>query len=158
MKNLLISLAVLLLMLPSIQASACTNFLITKGASTDGSTMISYAADSHLLFGELYYTPAQDHAAGSMRIVVEWDTGKILGKIPQIPHTYSVVGNVNEHQVAIGETTYGGRDGLVDTTAIIDYGSLIYIALERSKNAREAIKVMTDLVETYGYYSSGESF
>ncbi|HQP05089.1 MAG TPA: C69 family dipeptidase [Bacteroidales bacterium] len=139
-------------------ALACTNFLITKGASTDGSTMISYAADSHVLYGELYYFPAADYKAGDMLKVYEWDSGKYLGEIPQISHTYQVVGNVNEHQVAIGETTYGGRPELVDTTAILDYGSLIYIALQRSKTAREAIKVITDLIALYGYYSSGESF
>lgn len=157
MKKFLIPLFTALLLL-SIEANACTNFLITKGASTDGSTMITYAADSHLLYGELYFTPAQDHAKGAMRQIVEWDTGKILGEIPQPSHTYSVVGNVNEHQVAIGETTYGGRSELVDTTGLVDYGSLIYITLERAKNAREAMKIMTELVEEYGYYSSGESF
>ena len=157
MKKFLIPLFTALVLL-SIEANACTNFLITKGASTDGSTMITYAADSHLLYGELYFTPAQDHAKGAMRQIVEWDTGKILGEIPQPSHTYSVVGNVNEHQVAIGETTYGGRSELVDTTGLIDYGSLIYITLERAKNAREAMKIMTELVEEYGYYSSGESF
>ncbi|MDD4236490.1 MAG: C69 family dipeptidase [Bacteroidales bacterium] len=157
MKKFLIPLFTALVLL-SIEANACTNFLITKGASTDGSTMITYAADSHLLYGELYFIPAQDHAKGAMRQIVEWDTGKILGEIPQPSHTYSVVGNVNEHQVAIGETTYGGRSELVDTTGLIDYGSLIYITLERAKNAREAMKIMTELVEEYGYYSSGESF
>lgn len=138
---------------------ACTNFLITKGATVDGSTMITYAADSHTLYGELYYTPAKDHQEGETRNVYEWDTGKFLGVIPEIPHTYSVVGNMNEFQVAIGETTFGGREELHhQPTAIIDYGSLMYIALERSKSAREAIKVMTDLVDQYGYYSEGESF
>jgi dipeptidase len=137
---------------------ACTNYLITKGASKDGSTMISYAADSHVLFGELYHWPAQKWPDGSMLKVYEWDTGKYLGEIKQASETYNVVGNVNEYQLAIGETTYGGRKELSDTTAIIDYGSLIYITLQRSKNAREAIKNMTDLVAEYGYYSSGESF
>ncbi|MFO7879454.1 MAG: dipeptidase [Bacteroidota bacterium] len=141
-----------------LPAEACTNFLVTKGASKDGSTMISYAADSHLLYGELYYRPAKDHPKGSMVQIYEWDTGKHLGEIPQVEHTYRVVGNVNEHQLAIGETTYGGRSELRDTTGIIDYGSLIYLTLERAKTAREAIKVMTELVEDYGYYSSGESF
>ncbi len=137
----------------------CTNFLITKGATTDGSTMITYAADSHTLFGELYYQPAQDFPAGALRDIYEWDTGKFLGRIPQIPHTYSVVGNMNEFQVAIGETTYGGREELgKQSGAIMDYGSLIYVALQRAKTAREAIEVMTDLVEKYGYASSGESF
>ncbi len=138
-------------------AHACTNFLITKGASKDGSTMITYAADSHTLYGELYYRPAADYAAGSMFDVVEWDTGKPLGKIKQVLHTYSVIGNMNEHQVAIGETTYTGREELQDTSGIIDYGSMMYLALQRAKTAREAIKVMAELVAEYGYYSTGES-
>jgi len=143
-----------------IQGSfGCTNFLITKGASTDGSTMITYAADSHTLYGELYYQPAKDFPAGALRDIYEWDTGKFLGRIPQVPHTYSVVGNMNEFQVAIGETTYGGREELgKQSGAIMDYGSLIYVALQRAKTAREAIEVMADLVEKYGYASSGESF
>ncbi len=143
-----------------IQVSlACTNFLITKGATVDGSTMITYAADSHTLYGELYYQPAKDYPAGSMRDIVEWDTGKFMGRIPQVAHTYSVIGNMNEFQVAIGETTYGGREVLFKQSgAIMDYGSLIYIALQRAKTAREAIGVMTDLVEKYGYASEGESF
>ena len=145
------------LLLPQL-GSACTNFLITKGASADGSTMISYSADSHDLFGELYYWPGQTWPDDAMLDVYEWDTGKYLGKIKQAKQTYTVIGNINEHQVAIGETTFGGRSELVDTAGIIDYGSLIYIALQRSKTAREAIKVMTDLVTEYGYYSSGESF
>jgi dipeptidase len=137
---------------------ACTNFIITKGASVNGSTMISYAADSHTLYGELYYWPARDYPAGTMLDVIEWDTNKHLGKIPQVAHTYSVVGNMNEHQLAIGETTYGGVEGLVDTTAAMDYGGLIYLSLQRAKNAREAIKVMSELVSQYGYVSEGESF
>ncbi|MBN2612751.1 MAG: C69 family dipeptidase [Bacteroidales bacterium] len=136
----------------------CTNFLVTRGASADGSTMISYSADSHVLYGELYHWPASDYPEGTMLDVYEWDTGKFLGKISQVRHTYSVIGNMNEHQVAIGETTYGGKPELVDTTGIIDYGSLMYIALQRSRTAREAIKIMTGLVAEYGYYSSGESF
>lgn len=137
---------------------ACTNYIITKGASTDGSVMISYAADSHTLYGELYYRPAMDYPEGTMLQIYEWDTGKPLGKIKQVRHTYSVIGNMNEFQVAIGETTYGGREELVDTTGIIDYGSLIYITLQRAKTAREAIQIIASLVEEYGYYSSGESF
>lgn len=138
---------------------ACTNFLVTRGASVDGSTMVTYAADSHTLYGELYFTPAADHKAGEMLDIYEWDTGKYLGKIEQIPHTYSVVGNMNEHQLAIGETTYGGRSELGNQPgAIMDYGSLIYVTLQRAKTAREAIQVMAGLVEKYGYYSSGESF
>ena len=137
---------------------ACTNFLITKGASRDGSTMISYAADSHVLYGELYYRPAADYPEGTMMDIYEWDTGRKLGQIRQALHTYSVVGNINEHQVAIGETTFGGLPQLVDTTGIIDYGSLIYITLQRAKTAREAIKIMHELTSTYGYASAGESF
>ena len=140
-------------------SNGCTNFLITRGASADGSTMITYAADSHTLYGELYYQPAQDYPAGAMRDIYEWDTGKYLGKIPQPSHTLSVVGNMNEFQVAIGETTYGGRSELATQSgAIMDYGSLIYVALQRSKTAREAIEIMTTLVKDYGYASSGESF
>ena len=141
------------------QSFACTNFLITRGASIDGSTMITYAADSHTLYGELYYQPAMDYPDRAMRDIYEWDTGKFMGQIPQISHTYSVVGNINEHQVAIGETTYGGLSELATQEgAIMDYGSLMYVALQRAKTAREAIHVMTDLVEKYGYASSGESF
>ncbi len=143
----------------SHNAFSCTNYLITKGASADGSVMISYNADSHVLYGELYHWPAGKWPAGTMMDVYEWDTGKYLGKIEQAPVTYNVVGNMNEHQVSIGETTYGGRSELHhQPQAIVDYGSLIYIALQRSKSAREAIKVMTDLVAEYGYYSEGESF
>jgi len=138
-------------------ASACTNFLITKGASKDGSTMITYSADSHVLYGELYYWPERDWEPGSILEVYEWDTGKFLGTIPQVEHTYNVVGNMNNHQLAIGETTYGGRREL-RSEGIIDYGSLIYITLQRARNAREAIKTMSELVEEYGYCSSGESF
>ena len=141
-------------------AEACTNLIAGKKATADGSVMTTYAADSHNLYGMLTHTPAAVHPKGAMRKVVEWDTGKPLGEIPQIEKTYNVVGNMNEHQVAIGETTWGGRHELADTTgnSIIDYGSLIQIALERSKNAREAIDVMTDLVDKYGYASEGESF
>lgn len=141
------------------QTFACTNFLFTKSTTKDGSTAITYAADSHVLYGELYYWPATDWPAGSMVDIYEWDTGKFLGQIPQVSHTYNVVGNMNEHQLAIGETTYGGRSELHHQPgAIIDYGSLIYLTLQRAKNAREAIAVMTGLVEKYGYYSEGESF
>lgn len=138
-------------------ASACTNFLITRGASVDGSVMITYSADSHSLYGELYHWPAAKHLPGTKLRVYEWDTGKYLGEIDQAAETYNVIGNMNEHQVAIGETTFGGRKELHDPKGIIDYGSMIYIALQRSKSAREAITVMTDLVNQYGYYSSGES-
>lgn len=141
------------------QVMACTNFMVTKGASTDGSVIISYAADSHVLYGELYHWPAATYGSGTMLDVYEWDTGKFLGKIKQASQTYNVVGNMNEYQVAIGETTYGGREELgTQSGAIVDYGSLMYIALQRSKTAREALKVMAELVADYGYASSGESF
>ncbi|GHV43615.1 peptidase C69 [Bacteroidia bacterium] len=136
----------------------CTNFLVGKKASTDGSTFITYAADSYFLFGSLRHSPAATYPEGAMRDIYEWDTGKYLGKIKQARQTFNVIGNMNEHQVCIGETTFGGLHELVDTTGIIDYGSLIYIALERAKTAREAIKIMTDLVAEYGYCSEGESF
>ncbi len=154
----LVAAVVLSILVPVAPALACTNFLITKGATVDGSTMITYAADSHELYGELYFTPAGRHAPGAMLEVYEWDTGKHLGKIAQVAETYSVVGNMNEHQVSIGETTWGGREELHDPKALVDYGSLMYIALQRAKTAREAIDVMTDMVAEYGYYSSGESF
>ncbi len=140
-----------------VAGMACTNFLVGKDASVDGSTMISYAADSYALYGFLHFAPAADHPAGAMRQVDDWDTGKPLCSIPQVPHTYNVVGNMNEHQLTIGETTWGGRPEL-ESGEGIDYGSLIYIALERCKTAREAIQCMTDLVAEYGYASSGETF
>ena len=137
---------------------ACTNFLIGKKASTDGSTMISYSADSYNLYGELYHCPAKKYNAGELLKVYEWDTGKYLGEIPQVLQTYNVVGNMNEHQLAIGETTFTGRSELSSPNGIMDYGSLIYITLQRARNAREAIRVMTDLVKDNGYASTGESF
>ena len=140
-----------------VAGMACTNFLVGKDASVDGSTMISYAADSYALYGHLHFAPAAEHAPGAMRDVKDWDTGKPLCSIPQVAHTYNVVGNMNEHQLTIGETTWGGRPEL-EIGEGIDYGSLMYIALERCKTAREAIKCMTDLVAEYGYASSGESF
>jgi dipeptidase len=151
--------AVAMLMIASNHTTdACTNFLVSKGATVDGSTLITYAADSHVLYGEMYFTPAGVHPPGAMLDVYEWDTGKYLGQIKQVPETYTVVGNQNEHQVSIGETTWGGRPELHDPNALVDYGSLMYIAMQRAKTAREAIKVMTDLVAEYGYYSSGETF
>jgi dipeptidase len=144
--------------LPEQVTNACTNFIITKGASKDGSVMITYSADSHVLYGELYYWPAKDWPKGAMVDVYEWDTGKYLGKIPQQAHTYSVVGNMNQHQLSIGETTFGGRPELADSTGIIDYGSLIYMTLQRAKNAREAIATFSRLLTEHGYASSGESF
>lgn len=136
----------------------CTNFIVTRGASVNGSNMITYSADSHVLYGELYFRPAMDYPEGTMLDIYEWDTGKPMGKIKQALHTYSVVGNMNEHQLAIGETTFTGNETLIDTSGIMDYGSLIYITLQRAKTAREAIKVISDLVTEYGYASSGESF
>ena len=142
----------------TFDGKACTNFLITKGASTDGSVMVSYSADSHTLYGELYRFAAAKHKAGAMRKIIDWDSGRPMGEIPEAAETYNVTGNMNEHQVIVGETTFGGRPELEDTTGIMDYGSLIYIALQRSKTAREAIQVMTSLAGKYGYYSGGESF
>lgn len=160
MKQLLYPLAALAMALHATPADACTNLIAGKKATTDGSVLMTYAADSHNLYGMLTHTPAATHKPGEMRKVIEWDTNKPLGEIPQPERTYNVVGNMNEHQVAIGESTWGGREELVDTTgqSIIDYGSLIQIALERAKTAREALKIMTDLVDKYGYASSGESF
>ncbi|MBZ4416154.1 dipeptidase [Myxococcus sp. RHSTA-1-4] len=137
---------------------ACTSMLVNKGATTDGATLMTYSADAHELYGELYYTPARRHGPGAMRDIIEWDTGKFLGRIPEAPVTYSVVGNMNEHQLSIGESTFTGREELEGPAGIIDYGSLIYIALERAKTAREAIQVMTRLVAEHGYASTGESF
>ncbi|WP_224248440.1 dipeptidase [Hyalangium gracile] len=139
-------------------ALACTSMLVSKGATADGATFITYSADSHELYGELYYTPARRHGPNAMRDIHDWDTGKFLGRIPEAPVTYTVVGNMNEHQLSIGESTFTGRKELEAPTGIIDYGSLIYIALERSKTAREAIQVMTRLVAEHGYASTGESF
>lgn len=158
MKTNINALIITILVTCSIQAHACTNYLVTKGASVDGSTMISYAADSHIRYGELYWRPASDWPEGSTVTLYDRGTAKPLGKIPQIPHTYQVTGFMNEHQVAIGETTFGGREGLEDSTAIVDYGSLMFLALQRAKTAREAISVIADLVGRYGYASSGESF
>ncbi len=140
------------------QSNACTNIIVTRGASKDNSAMVSYAADSHWLYGELYFHPAMDWKDGTMLNIVEWDTSKPLGQIPQAPHTYKTVGNMNEHQLIIGETTWGGRLELMDSTAIMDYGSLIYVALQRARTAREAIQVIVDLANEYGYASEGESF
>lgn len=153
MRKFLVTIA---LVLP-LTVLACTNFLVGKEASADGSTIISYAADSYGMFGFLHFSPAADYPEGAVREVKDWDTGRSQGTIPQVAHTYSVVGNMNEHQVTIGETTWGGREALWDTVGV-DYGSLIYIALERSKTAREAIDWMITLVNEYGYASEGESF
>ncbi|WP_302458188.1 C69 family dipeptidase [Mediterranea massiliensis] len=158
MKIRRLTLAVVCMAAAVADALACTNLIVGKNVSADGSTIISYSADSYSLFGELYHYPAGLHKKGTMINVYEWDTGKYLGQIEQARQTYNVVGNMNEFQLTIGETTFGGRSELVDTTGVIDYGSLIYLGLQRSRTAREAIKVMTDLVQEYGYCSSGESF
>ena len=156
MKRIILSLSAMLFAV--FAGSACTNFLVGKKASADGSVFISYSADSYGMSGFVAHFPAATYPQGTMRDVYDWDSGVFLGQIPEARVTYNVLGNINEHQVAIAETTFGGRPELVDTTGIIDYGSLIYIALQRSKTAREAIDVMTSLVQEYGYYSSGESF
>lgn len=158
MKNTFQLILLAVTMLLTTNGMACTNFLITKGASADGSCMISYCADSHIRYGELYYTPAADWPEGSTRVCYDRGTNRPRGRVAQIAHTYNVVGYINENQVALGETTFGGRHELIDPTGIVDYGSLMFIALERSRTAREAIKVMADLVEEYGYGSDGESF
>ena len=135
------------LLLYAGSSRACTNFIVGKKASVDGSVMCTYNADNYGMFGDLSHYPAGKHPKGTMRTIRDWDTNKYLGEIPEAEETYNVIGNINEYQVTIGETTYGGRPEMVDSTGLIDYGSLIYIALQRSKTAREAIKVMTDLVE-----------
>ncbi|MDD3876403.1 MAG: C69 family dipeptidase [Bacteroidales bacterium] len=149
---------VLSLLILSFPTNACTNYLVTKGASTDGSTMISYAADSHIRYGELYWRPAGTWQEGDMVTLYDRGTAKPLGQIPQVRNTYKVMGFMNEFQVSLGETTFGGRNELSDSTAIIDYGSLMFLALQRARTAREAIKVMAELLDAYGYASSGESF
>ena len=137
---------------------ACTNFIVGKKASVDGSVICSYNADSYGVFMNLYHYPAAVHKKGAKRKIYDWDSNRYLGEIPEAEVTYNVVGNINEWQVTVGETTYGGREEMVDSTGVIDYGSLIYIALQRSRTAREAIGVMTSLAETYGYCSEGETF
>ena len=155
MKKIIILALLAACTLPSL---ACTNLIVGKKASKDGSVMVSYSADSYGMFIGLYHFAAGKHAPGEMRQIYDWDTNRYWGEIPEAPETYNVVGNMNEWQVSIGETTYGGREEMADSTGIIDYGSLIYIALQRSKTAREAIRVMTRLVETHGYNSEGETF
>lgn len=156
MKKILLS--VICALFSFMTADACTNFIVGKKASADGSVFISYSADSYGMSGFVAHFPAAIHPDGTMREIYNWDSGDYLGCIPEARRTYNVLGNINEYQVAIAETTFGGREELVDTTGLIDYGNLIYIALQRSKTAREAIDVMTSLVQEYGYYSSGESF
>ena len=140
------------------EAEACSNFIVGKKASVDGSVMCSYSADDYGMFQNLCHYPAAKHAKGEMRKIFDWDSNKYHGEIPEVAETYNVIGNINEWQVTIAETTYGGREEMVDSTGIMDYGSLIYVALQRSKTAREAIKVMTTLANTYGYNSGGETF
>ena len=139
-------------------ANACTNFIVGKKASGDGSVICTYNADDYGLFINLCHYPAGIHPKGTMRKIFNWDTNKYQGVIPEAPQTYNVIGNINEFQVSIAETTYGGREEMEDSTGILDYGSLIYLALQRSKTAREAIQVMTTLAQTYGYNSGGETF
>ena len=142
----------------AMEAFACTNLIVGKKASVDGSVLVSYNADDYGMFGHLCHYPAGMHKKGEMRKIFDWDTGEYHGEIPEAPVTYNVIGNINEFQLSIGETTYGGREEMVDTTGILDYGSLIYVTLQRAKTAREAISIMTSLVEKYGYCSSGETF
>lgn len=156
--HLTLLLAAAFALVPAFEGNTCTNVIVTKGASKDGSTLVSYAADSHSLFGELYYHPAADWKAGSLLKVYDWDTRKYLGEIDQIAHTYQTVGNMNEKQVIITETTWGGREELMDRRGRIDYGSLIYIALQRAATAREAIQIIVDLANEHGYASEGETF
>ncbi len=158
MKKFFIPLLFIILSLYYTETDACTNILVSKGASADGSTMVTYSADSHQLYGCLYFRPAQKFGAGAMLPVYEWDTGRYIGEIKQARETYSVIGNMNEHQLCIAESTFGGREELIDPKGLIDYGSLIYITLQRARTAREAIAVMNDLVTEYGYCSGGESF
>jgi len=141
-----------------VNSSACTNFIVGKKASADGSVICSYNADDYGMFIGLCHYAAGRHSKGEKRKIVDWDTHRYLGEIPEAPETYNVIGNINEYQVTIGETTYGGREEMVDSTGGIDYGSLIYLGLQRAKTARQAIKVMTTLAEQYGYCSEGETF
>ncbi|WP_455512486.1 dipeptidase [Leyella stercorea] len=155
MKSLILSAAMLL---ASSGAFACSNLIVGKKASVDGSVLVSYNADDYGMFGHLCHYPAGTHPKGSMRQIYDWDSGVYHGEIEEAPVTYNVIGNINEFQLSIGETTYGGREEMVDSTGILDYGSLIYVTLQRAKTAREAISVMTSLVEKYGYNSEGETF
>ena len=148
----------ILMVFPAYEVKPCTSYLVTRGASADGSTMVTYAADSHIRYGELYWRPAGIWPAGTMITLYDRGTAKPLGQIPQAPETSQVIGFMNEHQVAIGESTFGGREELFDSTAIVDYGSLMFLALQRSKTAREAIKVIAGLMDEFGYASTGESF
>ena len=156
MKKLFLTVVTLLAAITS--GMACTNLIVGKAASADGSVIVSYSADSYGMYGYLCHYPAAVHAEGTWREILDWESGRYTGRIPEAAQTYNVIGNINEYQVTIAETTFGGREELVNPEGIIDYGSLIYLALQRSKTAREAIDVMTSLVEEYGYNSGGESF
>lgn len=156
--NLLCAASLALATLMPAKTGACTNFIVGKNASVDGSVICTYNADDYGMFIGLCHYPTAKHEKGEMRQVVDWDTHEYRGQIPEVPETYNVIGNINEYQVTIGETTYGGREEMVDTNGLIDYGSLIYIGLQRSRTAREAIQVMTSLAEEYGYASEGETF
>ena len=157
--RLVLVVAVLLaLLVPPGDARACTSFVVTRGATSDGSTLMTYIADSHTLYGELYFTPAGIHPAGEMLEIFDWDSGRHVGRIRQAPRTFQVIGNMNEHQVSIGETTFGGRADLVDPEGGIDYGSLMFVTLQRARTAREAVETMGALAEEYGFASEGESF
>ena len=158
MKKIIFIAACLAAAFLAVPSDACTNVIISKGASANGSVLVSYAADSHMLFGELYFHKAARWKAGSMLSVDEWDTGRHLNEIPQPAQTWKTVGNMNEHQLIIGETTYGGREELMQEDGLIDYGSLIYITLQRARTAREAIETIVSLADTYGYCSEGETF
>jgi dipeptidase len=158
MKHHSIVLFFLILGMNFTPAFSCTSYLVTKGASVDGSTMITYAADSHIRYGELYFRRGFNYAHGRTVEVRDRSTNRVITSIPQAPVTYTVVGYINEHQVSLGETTFGGRKELKDTTGLMDYAALMFIALDRAKTAREAIQIIAELVEEYGYYSSGQSF
>lgn len=146
-----------LIVFSCIDAMACTNLIVGRKASADGSVMITYSADDYGSFGYLHFYPAGDHAPGTMRPLYDYETNNYLGEIPEAPHTYGVIGQINEHQLSVMETTFGGREELTDTTGLLDYGSLMYLTLQRARTAREGINVWTKLVDTYGYRSEGES-
>ena len=157
MKKLL-TIALCAALISSISADACTNVIITRGASTDGSSIVSYAADSHVLYGELYFHPASKWKAGAMLPITEWDTYRPTGQIPQVAQTYQIMGNMNQHQLIIAETTWGRLDEQVNEDGVMDYGSLIYVTLQRARTAREAISTIVELANSYGYPSEGETF
>ncbi|PKP34478.1 MAG: dipeptidase, partial [Bacteroidetes bacterium HGW-Bacteroidetes-15] len=153
-----ISFVLAFLILGHVNTDACTSYLVSKGATVDGSSLISYAGDSHIRYGQLYFRPRSTWPVGAMQTIYDRSSNRPLGQIPYPKETYQVVGFMNEHQVAIGESTFGGRSELEDSTGIIDWGSIMFLGLQRGKTAREAIKVMVELVEQFGYYSSGQSY